>query len=60
MREKQLEKKIRGVLEDFALTFANKDTDNEWWGHDTNLGKCKEEFRLATQDIYDLLTASAK
>ena len=49
MEEKK--KKIRQALEDFALTFASLDGDSEYWGHDTNLGKCEEEFELAIEEI---------
>lgn len=51
---KQLKDKIHAILEDFALTFANLEDDKTYWGHDTNLGKCEEEFAIATNDLIDL------
>jgi len=48
--------KIRNILEDFALTFAIKEDNGTYWGHDTNLGNCEGEFELAMEDMEKVLT----
>lgn len=54
-KEGRIEKKIKQALEDFALTFASPDDEGEYWGHDTNLGNCEEEFKLATKALLKIL-----
>ena len=56
------EEKVRQQLYDFALTFANVDDPEKghWWGHDTDLGTCKEEFDLATKGLTSLLSEARK
>lgn len=48
--------KIIEALKDFALTFALLENDGTYWGHDTNLGTCEEEFNLATNQLLEFLS----
>ena len=51
-------KDIDDILLDFAKVFAEWDPrEQAWWGHDTNLGDCKDEFAIAEQRIKNLIKA---
>lgn len=53
--KEEIKGKIREALEDFALTFAALENDKTYWGYDTDLGKCEEEFDLAEKALITIL-----
>lgn len=44
-------KEITAILEHLVGHFAYKDEDGNWWGHDTNVGKCTQDFAAAVRSI---------
>lgn len=44
------------LLRNFASTFAEVDENGDYWGHDTNLGDCEQEFETAYREILKLAT----
>ena len=47
-------KTLNKLLKELAEVFASKEEDG-WWGHDTNIGECKKEFKEIELKIKDLI-----
>ena len=47
--------RARLVLEELVTSFAEKDEQGEWWGHDTDLGNQEEAFDQALSELASIV-----